>query len=213
MYNIIGEVNRRQITNVNLFPYCAIAYLEITFVDKATMKASGAFVGDRTIITAGHCVYDQKHGWAKSVKVTPGGSKSNYSTYISTTVKTVNGWVNSENQDYDYGIVKLSNSPGVGYFGIKAENDASLQNKYAYCYGYPTDKNAGTLWYDSGIIFELTKRQFLHSADTEDGNSGGPLVLFSDIDCIVGIHAGAELVSNYATRITNDVIDFVKRHT
>lgn len=213
-HEIIGSNDRRQqITSVNLFPYCAIAYLEFTYADGTKGTGTGAFVGDKTILTAGHCVYEPDHGKALSARAIPGGYLSKYSPIPATDVKSVNGWVNDKNFDYDYGIVKLSSSPGVGNFGIKAENKSNLQAKYMYCYGYPHDKQTGTLWYDKGIISIVDTLQFSHSAGTKRGQSGGPVVLLSDIDCIVGIHSHFDGInSNRATRITNEIINFVNRH-
>lgn len=211
---IIGDDNRRQITNVNTYPYRAITLLEVTYENGATAFGSGAFVSDTAILTAGHVIYSQKHGWANSVKVIPGGTGSNQSTATTSDVVSVNGWVRDGDWDYDYGIVRIARSLGTGHFGTRSLSNSNLSNKAIYNYGYPSDKTYGTLWYDTGTTGTLWTRRFLHNADTMPGNSGGPVVLQSDYEYIVGVHSDA-YNSNYniATRVTNEVVDFVKRNT
>lgn len=202
---------RREITNVNAYPYCAVAYLEITYADNATGSASGAFVGPTTILTAGHVVYDQDHGWARSITVHPGGLDSNFSSSTTSSVSSVNGWVNDANLEYDYGVITISSSLGTGNFGTRSLTTSNLSGADIYNYGYPGDKDDGTLWYCVGDVGTVYTRRFLHSADTYYGNSGGPVVKQDDYTYIVGIHS-SQNDSNYnaATRVTSSVVSFVQ---
>lgn len=202
---------RIQITNVNAYPYCAVAYLEITYDDNATGTASGAFVGSTTILTAGHVVYDQDHGWAKSITVYPGGLNSSFSSSTTSSVASVNGWVNDADPGYDYGIITISSSLGTGNFGTHSLSNADLSGADIYNYGYPGDKTAGTLWYCAGDVGTVYTRRFLHSADTYYGNSGGPVVKQNDYTYIIGVHS-SQYNANYnaATRITSSVVSFVQ---
>lgn len=208
-----GEDDQRDpITNVNAYPYCALAYLEITYADNEPGSASGAFVGPTTILTAGHVVYHPIHGWATSITVYPGGLNSNFSSSTTSSVASVNGWVNKADLEYDYGIITISSSLGTGNFGTRALEDAKLKGADIYNYGYPGDKGEeGTLWYSEGHIGTVNKRRFLHSADTSNGDSGGPVVKQDDYTYIVGVHSSKEDSDyNAATRVTDSVVSFVK---
>ncbi|WP_042163272.1 trypsin-like serine peptidase [Paenibacillus gorillae] len=211
---VIGTDNRSQITNVNAYPYRAVVFLEITYASGAKGTASGAFVSNTAILTAGHVVYSQKHGWATSIKVIPGGTRSSNKTATTSDVLSVNAWVNNANWEYDYGMIRVPASLGTGYFGTSAKSDANLTGKSVYNYGYPADKKYGTLWYDSGTVGTAMARRFPHNTDTSSGSSGGPISLNTDYTYIVGIHSDSYNSSyNIATRVTADVVDFIQTNT
>lgn len=210
---VISPDNRRQITapSLNSYPYCTMAYLEITYADGSRGTASGSFVGDTVILTGGHVVYSQTHGWATSVRVTPGGTLSNFSSTTTNTVGSVSGWVNNANWEYDYGVVSISRSLGTGHLGMAAKTNSQLSSiNMIGNYGYPGDKASGTLWYDSGAVGTVYSRRFLHNADTYNGNSGGPVVDMSDYLNVIGVHSDAYNANyNIATRVTSSMINYV----
>lgn len=212
--SIIEDDNRKQISNVDTYPYNAITLLEVTYENGARAFGSGAFVSHTAILTAGHVIYSHKNGWATSVRVIPGGTNSEQNTATTSDVLSVNGWVRDGNWDYDYGLVRIAQRLETGYFGTKALSNSRLSNKDIYNYGFPDDKEYGTLWYDSGTTGTLWNKRLLHNADTRPGNSGGPIVLQSDPLYIVGVHSDA-YNSNYniATRVTDEVIDFIRSNT
>lgn len=208
---VIGTDNRTEITNVNAYPYCTMALLRVTYSDGTVGLGSGTFVGSTTILTAGHVIYSQTHGWASSVTVYPGGTNSDFGTATTSNVASVNAWVSDANWDYDYGVVNISNSLGTGYMGTRALVSSALQNAAIWDYGYSGDKSYGTLWYDEGDTGSVYTRRFLHNADTYGGNSGGPVVDTSDYEYIIGVHSDQYNSSyNIATRVTSEVVEFVR---
>ena len=212
-FGVIGNDNRSQITNVNVYPYSTMVYLEINFGNGKIAPGTGTLVGNNLILTAGHCVYFEGLGWAQSIVVKPGGSLSSFSSVTTSDIHSVVGWVNNLDDDYDYGVIRVSSNIGqdTGYLGTRSySSNSSLNGKDIYQYGYPLDKSAGTLWYDTGTISSVSARRFNHNADTVGGNSGGPVVLTSDWQYIVGIHTQQEN-SNYnsATRIVTDIINYL----
>src|SRR5262249_41793353 len=52
-----GEDNRIQVQETNKYPYRINASLLITARDGSQWIGTGWFIGNRTLITAGHCVY------------------------------------------------------------------------------------------------------------------------------------------------------------
>lgn len=215
--SIIGDDNTTQITNVDAYPYCAIVRLTITLQDNRVTYGTGALVGKNLVLTAGHCVYSEENGWVKSITVKPGGVNSKFSATTTSKIYSVGGWVDNNNWEYDYGILKLSTNVGeeTGTFGLASRTNAQLSNQSAYVYGYPCDKGtAGTLWYDTGTISSVSTRRFYYDADTYPCQSGGPVVLASNYKMIVGIHtngfnSSSLIKKNSATRIISDIITYV----
>ncbi|HEY7770828.1 trypsin-like serine peptidase, partial [Longimicrobium sp.] len=80
MESIIPDADgdgRERIFETKVYPYSAIAALEITAADGALYVGTGWFVSARTLITAGHCVFVHSpgtaaHGWVRSIRVIPG---------------------------------------------------------------------------------------------------------------------------------------------
>ena len=73
--SILGDTDRRkQILETELTPWRMICALEIESQSGAAFVGTGWFAGPRTVITAGHCVFDpvELGGWAKKITVVPG---------------------------------------------------------------------------------------------------------------------------------------------
>ncbi|MCL1936683.1 MAG: trypsin-like peptidase domain-containing protein [Defluviitaleaceae bacterium] len=214
---IIGSDDRRHITNLQAHPngYAAVVFLEVTFPNGVTGTGSGTMVGPTTILTAGHVLFSLTHGWATSIRVTPGGTQSNFSSAWATSFSTTNGWVNSSannpNFDFDYGVIRIGQNLNTGWFGARTETNSTLNNGTAMVIGFPGDKARGTMWYDTGSISNAATRSFRHFADTVGGNSGGPVVLINNWQYVVGIHVAGNQSQqfNLAARVTTDVIDMI----
>lgn len=216
-FGIIGDDGRAQVTNVNAYPYSAIVYLTITRADGKVTHGSGAMVGRDLVLTAAHCVYDMDLGWSKSINVKPGGVNSkfdstNATTYYASSVYTSGGY-----ESYDYAAIKLDSTRTgqlTGYYGTRWFSlNASLAGQDMYVYGYPYDKPDGTMWYGTGTISNVQSMMFDHNADTESNMSGGPVVLTSEWDRIVGIHTRGNTTSNRAVRMTESIFNFISEHT
>ena len=85
--NSVSSDDRIQITNVTTYPYCAIVQVKAYYYDAGvSISGTGAMVGEKAVLTAGHIIYDQKYGWASFVEVVPGGTGSGYDTFNSVTL-------------------------------------------------------------------------------------------------------------------------------
>ena len=110
---VCGLVDTRvKVDRNQYFPFKYICNLDITFMDHGTPKrfaGTGFVVGDRCVLTAGHCVHDQTFGWASSIVVYPGydGSTAPFGQETSSDLAACRGWVDSANRDVDCGAIFL----------------------------------------------------------------------------------------------------------
>ena len=145
-----GPDDRIQINNTNEYPWSAIASLLITARDNSTWIGTGWFVSPRTLITAGHCVYIKnssvpgRDGWVRSIQVMAGrnGESLPFDVVTSTVFKSVPGWTESGDENFDYGAIILPVPLGetVGVFGTAVYPDADLEQSVVNVSGYPGDK-------------------------------------------------------------------------
>jgi glutamyl endopeptidase len=196
--SVIGTDERKQINDTTLFPYSAIVALEIAFPHSSSWTCTGFLIDADTVVTAGHCVYDAfEGGWATSITAAPGrnGSATPFGSATATKLFAVSQWVDSADPDFDYGAIRLSAPLGdaagwLGY-GVKS-NDDVLANRRVRIFGYPTDKEFGTMWGMRRRIKGVAPHKLFYKADTFGGQSGSPI--FGKLSntcqpCAFGVHA------------------------
>jgi V8-like Glu-specific endopeptidase len=172
--SIIGSDNRVQVTATTTFPYRAIVL--ITF---SAGRCTGWLVGPDLVVTAGHCVHSggSSGDWYSDYRVYPGrkGSSSPYGSCTAKRLYSVQGWTVSNNEQYDYGAVKLNCTIGntVGWFGAWWQS-ASLTGLPITVSGYPGDKPL-THWRSTGNVAVTQTRQIFYKNDTAAGQSGAPV--------------------------------------
>jgi V8-like Glu-specific endopeptidase len=164
-------------------------------------------------MTAGHCVYSRGNGgWARSIEVIPGMDAASrpFGSQVGTSFRSVAGWVNSADPNYDYGAIILPDRTlgnRVGWFGFASLSDASLNNLLVNNSGYPGDKPFGTQWFNAGRITSVGARKIYYMVDTFGGQSGSCVWRYSGGQRhAVGIHAYGGC-PNSATRITAPVFN------
>ena len=145
-----GADDRVKINNTAIYPWRAHASLLITAADNSQWIGTGWFIGPHTLMTAGHVVYIKnsgvpgRDGWVKRILVMPGrnGNALPYGSVLSTSFRSVNGWTNNGDQNFDYGAIILPNNLGntVGWFGFGVYNNADLVASVGNISGYPGDK-------------------------------------------------------------------------
>ena len=209
--SVCGRDDRVQVNNTTSVPWRWICKLIITFPNGAGGGCTGWFIGPKTVMTAGHCIYSRGNGgWARQIEVIPGmrGATRPYGSMVGTSFRSVTGWTQNSDPNYDYGCIILpSPSLGnrVGYFGFAALTNSSLQNLLANNSGYPGDKPFGTQWFNAGRITNVTSRKIYYMLDTYGGQSGSPTWRYqSGQRHAVGIHAYGGC-PNSSTRITTAV--------
>ncbi|TGE03830.1 trypsin-like serine peptidase [Hymenobacter fodinae] len=217
---VIGLDDRVRVNDTTVVPWKRICHLKIQAADGKNYLGTGFFIGPRTILTAGHCVYIHGHGgWARQIVVTPGRNDQAepFKHYTSQAFRSVQGWVSNKSRNYDYGVIQLARtdsiSPNIGAFGFGQFPDDFLLNKRLNTAGYPGDKPAGTMWFNGRKAKGVTARTITYDMDTAGGQSGSP-VWFKSPDgsrIVVGIHTNGATSGNSATRITKPVFDNLKK--
>jgi glutamyl endopeptidase len=213
-----GPDDRVQITNTAVYPWRIHSSLLITAADGSMWIGTGWFIGPHTLMTAGHVVYIKnsgvpgRDGWVKSIKVMPGrnGSSLPYGSVTSSNFRTVNGWANSGDENYDYGAIIIPTEIGntVGWLGFGVWPDADLLSAVANISGYPGDKPAGTQWYDHQTIASVNARKVYYDIDTAGGQSGSAAYrIVNGVRYGVAIHAYGGVTTNSGTRIIQPVYD------
>ncbi len=211
--SVCGSDERTRISPCTSTPWRWNAKLVITLANGQVAGGTGWFIGPRTVMTAGHCVFSAAHGgWVRSIRVIPGmdASSEPFGSQVGTSFRSVTGWTSSGNAEYDYGAIILPNGNlgnAVGWFGFAALSDSSLQNLFVNTAGYAGDKPFGTQWYGAGNITQVTARRLFYMIDTFGGQSGSAVWrLLNGQRHAVGVH-GYGGCPNKAVRITGEVFN------
>lgn len=215
--SVIGTDDRIQITNTSSYPWSVHASLRITAVDNSIWIGTGWFIGPHTLVTAGHVVFiyapgTTRHGWVRSIQVMPGrnGSSLPFGSVTSTDFRSVGGWTQSGDENYDYGAIRIPTELGntVGWFGFGVYSDSDLLASTANISGYPGDKPTGTQWYHSRQVASVNSRKVYYATDTAGGQSGSAVYrMISGARYGVAIHAYGGATANSGTRIIRPVYD------
>ena len=209
--SVCGNDDRVKIDLTIEAPWRWTCFLLSKRSDGSQMKCTGWFIGPRTVVTAGHCLFDER-GWVDEVEVIPGGDGEvqPFGSQIGRSFRSVRGWVEQFHVDYDYGAIILpDNNLGneVGWFGFASLSDQDLKHTLVNNAGYPGDKPGGTQWFGGGRLQEIQERRLFYMIDTAAGGSGSPVwQLENGIRRVIGIHAYGGC-PNKATRITNSVFE------
>jgi V8-like Glu-specific endopeptidase len=219
---IIDTDDRIQIQDTRLFPWSAIASLRATLADNSLWHGTGWFIGPHTLVTAGHSVYIYRpghpsHGWARSIEVMPGrnGTMLPFPTVRSKNFRSVIGWTQFGDEDYDYGAIILPTELGdVGGFGFGVYPDSDLLastvcvSGYPAPQGFPTDKPPGTQWWHCRRVAKVDSTSVYFDIDVTGGQSGSPVFRILGGGPFGVAILTRELFSlNYGVRIGRDVYD------
>lgn len=213
---VLGQDDRVEVTNTEAYPWRCICSLNINAADGRSFIGTGWLISPRVVLTAGHCVFmHDAGGWASSIEVIPGrrGAHRPYGSATTSALRSVQGWTQNQDSDFDYGAILLpeANRYGdqLGWFGYSTRTDEELESGVVNLSGYPGDKPSGTQWFHSLAVDSHTERKFKYQIDTFGGQSGAPVwQLRSDGGRYgVGIHTSGHISGNSATRITRGVFD------
>lgn len=213
-----GPDDRVKITNTAIYPWRAHASLLITARDGSRWIGTGWFIGPHTLMTAGHVVFIKnsgvtgRDGWVRSIDVMPGrnGASLPYGTVKSSNFRSVTGWTNSGDQNFDYGAIIIPTNLGntTGWFGFGVYSDADLLASVGNISGYPGDKPEGTQWYDARRIAAVNSRKVYYDIDTAGGQSGSAVYrIINGARYGIAIHAYGGATTNSGTRIVQPVYD------
>jgi V8-like Glu-specific endopeptidase len=214
---VIGEDDRTQVTNgvTKKYPWRCICSLRITAHDGSMWIGTAWLIGPHTLATAGHCIYiHDRGGWVRSIEVIPGrdGAERPFESVTATEFRSVTGWTDEGDRDFDYGAILLPPDQPLGdqlgWFGLVNESDARLNNLAVNLAGYPGDKPVGTQWFHARTLKRVTPSTIVYDIDTAGGQSGAPVwVLRGGNRHAVAIHTNGALSGNSGTRITEEVFN------
>jgi len=171
---------------------------------------TGWLIDNRTVITAGHCVYlHNEGGWAQEILVMPGRNGTGVPVRrTSSGLFSVRGWIRDKQPASDYGAIRLSEPfSDHGSLGYTVASNSELSSYNCHVVGYPSDKN-GTMWGHVRRLKQVNPRTIVYDIDTYGGNSGSPVfVVLGNRVFAVGIHNYGDRSGNSGTRITDTVFD------
>lgn len=232
--DVIGVDDRVVVPDTSATPWRCICHLEITYDSGQVGFGTGWFAGERTVITAGHCLYTRgtPSRRAAQVRVIPGrnGSLAPYGYVVARKFDWHPQW-QSEADDikaapYDYGAIFIDLEVNgaqfgerIGFFGLRSYDEDErklLDMAIVNNAGYPHEagKPYGTLWFNAGRVHvqqgQTSDERFLeYMVDTTGGESGSPVFLFdsaSNQRYVVAIHTTGNFI-NRGVRVTAEVYD------
>ncbi len=210
---VCGRDDRVRISPTTGTPWRWICQLIITRADGGQSRCTGWFIGPRTVMTSGHCVFSRAAGgWARRIEVIPGMNAAlrPFGSQVATSFRSVLGWTRDQNQNYDYGAIILPNNNlgnRVGWFGFANLSTGSLNGLLVNNAGYPGDKPFGTQWFNAGRITKVNDHLLEYMIDTASGQNGSPIWRYSNGQRqAVGVH-GYGGCPNKAMRINRSVFD------
>lgn len=182
----IGEEDSRlPIFFTAKLPWRMICALTIDFGDGGeALHGTGWFSGPRTIVTAGHCVYDAARGWAQNIRVTPGlnGGGSDaapFGSVVVTRFSAAAAWTASASKAHDIGAIHLDADLGqkLGWFAFGdaaaavAAGQAIMSSGYSNYLGLFTKQSRS-----GGRTVGLAEGRLFYTLDTAHGASGAPVM-------------------------------------
>lgn len=212
---VFGRDDRVRVGNTTAYAWRTLCKLEITAANGMRFGCSGSFIGPRTILTNGHCVFMHDHGgWARKIRVVPGmnGAAEPFGAAESSHFISVSGWTRDRSSNYDYAVIilppsaKLGNT--VGWMGLASLSFFSLMGLRVNNAGYPGDKPYGTQWWNANNVLAVTDRRVYYRIDTFNGQSGSPVWRFRDGKRhIVAVHNTGGALFNGSVRLVKPVFD------
>ncbi len=210
-----GATDEARVGNTSVYPWRAICGLKITAANGRRFIGTGWLIAPRTVITAGHCVFmHNEGGWARSVEVVPGlnDTARPFGSAFSGALRSVTGWTQSRNREFDYGAIILPGNARLGdrtgWLGLAVRDDAFLRAASLNLSGYPGDKGGNQQWFMAQRAKSVSGRVITYEIDTMGGQSGSPVwILQNGQRYGVGVHTNGASSGNSATRINTDVFN------
>lgn len=181
---VLGVDQRVRISDTSRLPWRMVAGLRLIPKPPFTSEfiGTGWFIGPKTLLTAGHCVFSGSDfgGWIGAIEVSPGrnAGKFPYGTVTAKRFSALEAWQTSSDADFDIGCIHLDEPLGkkVGYFKVASMSDADLKNALLNISGYPADRGDGTeQYFHANRVLRTSARRIYYDIDTYGGQSGSPV--------------------------------------
>lgn len=227
---VIGKDDRILVSETDKHPWRMIASLGLTPKPPFTSSfiGTGWFIGPRTLLTAGHCVFSDSDygGWIGSISVSPGRNGTNrpFGPVVATRFSSLDEWRVSANPDFDIGCIHLDTPLGdkVGYFRIASLTDEQLKDALLNISGYPGDRDNGERQYfHANRVLHTSARRIYYDIDTYGGQSGSPVWVQDGPEAdpvAVGVHAygvggtasNLQITANSGPRLIPEVVQTIR---
>ncbi|MDI1436389.1 peptidoglycan-binding protein [Polyangium sorediatum] len=220
---VFGPDDRVRVPRTEAAPYRAICALRITGANGERYVGTGWLINPRTVVTAGHCVYDCQAmgGWATSIEVIPAldGTRQPFGSVVAKRFRLVSGWLEDRSPEYDYAAILLDEPVQMneGFFMPEALPPAELEGALVNIAGYPQEPDSATrLYYHARALKDVGGRIVQYDIDTFGGQSGAPVWLTrpNGERVVVAIHTSgprAGIPWNSGLRITTAVLASLRR--
>ncbi len=210
------------VPNVTDLPYRATCRIKADVYGEE-LVASGYVAGPKIVVTAAHCVMNQKDNdayFADWVAYPGYNNGSSYKGVSSGWAKVYysSGWTSTHSTAYDWCICILNSDIGntTGWLGTQSYGSNSEMNGLSVrLLGYPLSVGDGECqYYTSGTISNTRDLYFESSARSVGGFSGGPVARTSD-NYVVGVNHGYYKLNpetETGARITQDMINIIREN-
>ena len=189
METVIGVDERERVPDTENDPWRMVCALRMRGPGGTGAIGTGWFIGPRTVITAGHCVFSRTFfgGWAERVEVIPGlnrrrngSSIKPFGSAYATRMSVLDAWESSDDRapDFEVGCIHLDEPLGesTGWFGFAALTPDELEAYRVNISGYPADRGGGDEQYFAhDRILRVGERRVSYDVDTHGGQSGAPV--------------------------------------
>lgn len=223
--SIFGSDRREIVDDTTDDPYNSICYLEAEFKrsDGAIVTKLGtAWVAEHNVVvTAGHCIYDEDYGWAKSAIIIPGkdGDYEPYDTVHAYKFYVPDEYYDDQDEYYDYGVIQLKEDVDSDCKSlITASSKSFLNGDYLLKIGgYPEADGYGEYrQYEAfGDPYSYNSKIIKYKIDTDEGQSGAPVLIQKSNGKyrVVGTHVGQYSTTlNNAIRVNSDLDDIIDEY-
>ena len=211
--------SRQVSTPTTVFPNRAVCRLLVRFPITASnlvYAGTGNMIGSRHVLTAAHVIYNPlEGGWASTIIVEAGRDGSGKLVASESLVwpnfkqRSVTGYTEGLDIDYDYALITLNKGFSVGSFGLLYASDSTLDNTTAYLLGYAGERGSppGSQQFGvptGGKITDYDSRLVYYSIDSSGGQSGSGVYRFwNGKHAIIAVHGGQyDSDENRGARIT-----------
>jgi glutamyl endopeptidase len=228
--------DRLRITATTAPPAALVCAIEMGMApDHYSHVGTGWLAGPRTIITAGHVIWDKDQPTPFThFRILPGRNEDchPFGAQLSQNARCAPGFdpTDATTRRLDYGAIQLpAPFANLGHFPMLATPPNNLPGRTASLMGYPLGAhnqvlNGRQMWWHADLISQdtvtINDGRIHYRTDTSRGQSGAPVILWRDTGfptapdaAVIGIHAHGygELKNNKGVHITPAVLEQIMR--